>query len=47
MSNSNLLIPPHFDPRKVGQVWKVPYPQRAVEAKQWARQHSIQPAETD
>ncbi len=47
MSNSDLLIPPHFDPHKVGQVWKVPYQQRAVEAKQWARQHAIQPAAAD
>ncbi len=47
MSNSHLPIPQYFDPKKVGQMWKVPYQQRAVEAKQWARQRSIHPAEID
>ncbi|MEK7323829.1 MAG: isochorismatase, partial [Chloroflexota bacterium] len=44
MSHPELPLPPHFDPAKVGQVWKVPYQERAAEAEQWARQHAIQPA---
>jgi nicotinamidase-related amidase len=31
----------------VGQVWKVPYQQRAQDAKEWARQNKIQPASSD
>ena len=42
-----LPIPPHFDPNKVGQVWKVPYEDRAREAAQWAKQHLVQPAAND
>ncbi len=47
MSHPELPLPPHFDPAKVGQVWKVPYQERAAEAEQWARQHAIQPAAND
>ncbi len=47
MSHPELPIPSHFDPAKVGQVWKVPYQQRAAEAEQWAHQHDIQPAAND
>jgi nicotinamidase-related amidase len=36
-----LPIPPHFDPAKVGEVWRVPYQTLAVEAQTWAVQHSI------
>jgi len=47
MARRELPIPPHFDPTKVGEVWKVPYQERAEEAEQWARQHQIQPAARD
>lgn len=48
MVNSQLLpIPSFFDSSKVGKIWRVPYQQRASEAKSWAKQHQIQPAETD
>lgn len=40
-------IPPHFDPGKVGEVWKVAYQDRAVEARLWATQHAINPAQDD
>jgi nicotinamidase-related amidase len=40
-------IPPHFDVSKVGEVWRVPYQDRANEAKAWAKQHNIQPATKD
>jgi len=45
--NTQLPIPSHFDSGKVGQVWRVPYQDRAVEAKDWAKQQGIQPAAED
>ncbi len=36
-----LPLPPHFDPGKTGEVWKVSYQERAVEAREWAREHKI------
>ena len=47
MAHRELPIPPHFDPNKVGEVWKVPYQERAKEAERWASQHNIQPAAND
>ncbi len=46
-SQTQHLIPPHFDPLTVGEVWRVPYQERAVAAVAWARQHGIQPAAQD
>lgn len=40
-------IPPHFNAARVGEVWRVPYQERAVQAKEWANQHDIQPAAED
>lgn len=42
-----LPIPPHFDPDKVGEVWKVSYEERSREAATWAKEHKIQPAAND
>lgn len=42
-----LPIPPHFDPQKVGAVWRVPYQQRTVEAEAWAEQQGLPPAAVD
>ncbi len=42
-----LPLPPHFDPGKVAQVWRVPYQALAESASQWARQHDLQPAAED
>jgi nicotinamidase-related amidase len=48
MTKQNQLpIPAHFDPQKVGEVWRVPYQDRATEAKNWAKQHNIEPAAQD
>ena len=47
MAHHELPIPPHFDPDKVDEVWKVPYEERAEEAEKWAKQHNIQPAASD
>ncbi|MBE9229039.1 isochorismatase [Phormidium sp. LEGE 05292] len=42
-----LPIPAHFDVSKVGEVWRVPYQERAVAAEVWAKEHNIKPASTD
>ena len=42
-----LPIPPHFDPTRVGEVWRVPYQERAAQAASWARAHGIRPAAED
>jgi len=47
MPRNELPIPPHYDPAKVGQVWKVPYQHRAEEAKKWAEQNRVHPASND
>ena len=44
---SALPIPPHFDGSKVGQVWRVPYEQRAAEAESWAAEHHLRPTDAD
>ncbi len=44
---SLLPIPDFFDAAKVGEVWRVPYQQRAAEAKAWASAHGLTPAATD
>ena len=40
-------IPPHFNPKKIGEVWRVPYQQRADEAQKWAKKHDLKPASED
>ncbi len=42
-----LPIPAHFDLSQVGEVWRVPYQARAVEAADWAAQHGIGAAADD
>jgi nicotinamidase-related amidase len=42
-----LPVPPHFDPSRVGEIWKVPYEERARGAEAWAREHGISPAVED
>lgn len=42
-----LPIPPHFNPDKVGSVWKVPYQQRSEEARSWAKNYGIPPSVDD
>jgi nicotinamidase-related amidase len=44
---SQLAIPEYFDPKKVSEVWRVPYQERAAQAKEWVKQHTIQPAASD
>ena len=47
MARNELPIPPHFDPEKVGEVWKLPYQERAEDAEKWAAHHRILPASHD
>ncbi len=47
MSRNELPIPSHFDPDRVGQVWRVQYQERAEDAKKWATQHEIKAAVKD
>lgn len=43
-TSTRLPVPTHFKPEKVGEVWRVPYQQRASDANAWAVQHHLQPA---
>jgi nicotinamidase-related amidase len=42
-----LPVPGHFDPGRVGEVWRVPYEDRAREARAWAAEHALGPAAAD
>ncbi|MBW4579724.1 MAG: isochorismatase [Tildeniella nuda ZEHNDER 1965/U140] len=44
---TQLPIPTFFDAARVGEVWRVPYGDRAAQATDWATQHNLQPAATD
>src|SRR5574339_651280 len=47
MNSSLLPIPPFFDPNAVGTVWRIPYEERARQARDWARQHTLPSASAD
>ena len=47
MACNELPIPPHFNPEKVGEVWKVPYQERAEDAEKWAAAHKVLPSSHD
>ncbi len=47
MSHAELPLPPHFDAKKTGEVWRVPYQQRAEQAEAWAKEHGVAPASRD
>jgi nicotinamidase-related amidase len=42
-----LPLPPHFDASRVGQVWRVPYEDRARDGATWAAEHGVRPATAD
>lgn len=42
-----LPLPPFFDDSSVASVYRVPYQQRAAEARAWARAHGVRPAAED
>lgn len=47
MPRSQLPVPPHFDPGRVDEVWRVPYQERAREAAEWRVRHGVTPAAQD
>ncbi len=46
-TSAELPVPEHFDSAKVGEIWWVPYQQRAANARDWAMQHCLRPATQD
>lgn len=40
-------LPPHYDPQKANQVWRVPYGTLAQKARDWAQTYNILPAAED
>ncbi len=42
-----LPVPDHFDRARVGEVWRVPYQERAAEADEWAQRHELTAAADD
>ena len=47
LSTTQLPIPSFFKAQRVGEVWRVPYADRATQATEWAKQHGLQPAAND
>jgi nicotinamidase-related amidase len=47
MNHQELTIPSHFNPDRVGAVWRVSYQERAEDAEKWAKQNKIKPAADD
>src|SRR5215211_8553111 len=44
---AELPVPAHFEPSRVGEVWRVRYEERAREAAAWAEEHDVAPASED
>jgi nicotinamidase-related amidase len=42
-----LPLPDHYHPEKVGEVWRVPYQERASQANAWVKKHDIRSASED
>jgi nicotinamidase-related amidase len=42
-----LPLPAHFDPSRVGEVWRVSYEDRSLEARAWAKEHGLGAAAED
>ena len=42
-----LPLPPHWDPNRIAEVWRVDYAQRFADAEAWRAQHSLEPASAD
>jgi nicotinamidase-related amidase len=47
MTPITLPIPDFSDTNKVGAVWRIPYEVRAVQAREWAHLHQLEPASAD
>ncbi len=44
---TQLPLPSFFAPKRVGEVWRVPYQERAADAEAWATRWNLQPAAKD
>lgn len=42
-----LPLPPHWNPARVEEVWRVAYEERAADADAWTREHGVPPAAGD
>ena len=42
-----LPLPPHWDPDRIGEVWRVDYAARFADSGRWREQHGISPAAED
>jgi nicotinamidase-related amidase len=42
-----LPLPPFYTPTRIGDIYRVPYQERAIQAMDWARQYGITPAQAD
>jgi nicotinamidase-related amidase len=42
-----LPVPSFFDPQMTSTAWRVPYQERAAQARQWSKQHQLPPAVND
>ena len=47
MNTPLLPVPEFYDPGAVRAVWRVPYEERARQARDWARHHALQPVSFD
>jgi len=47
MLRKELPLPSHYQPKKVGEVWKIPYQDRSKDAQEWAGKYQIKPASND
>ena len=47
MTQFLLPLPDFFDAAKTGSVWRIPYEERAKQARHWARLHKLEPASVD
>lgn len=44
---SPIPIPEHFDPSRVGEVWRIPYQERVNQAREWKEIHDMSPVSED
>ncbi len=47
MPRRELPFPPHFDPEKAGEVWRVSYQKLVGDARRWAETHRVRPSADD
>jgi nicotinamidase-related amidase len=43
----NLPLPEFFNPDTIGTVWRIPYEERARQAREWTRRHTLPPVSAD